>query len=62
MHVRNVLTAINQLTGCQLRKSELSERLRLDFHHEEGVWILRYGCTTWNQTKRLKKIRENTQE
>ena len=36
-------------------KSDLSDKIKLNFFQATVVSILRYGCTTWTLTKRTKK-------
>ena len=37
-------------------KSDLTDKLKSSFFRAAVVSILRYGCTTWTLTKRLKKL------
>ena len=46
------------LTMCKLSiiwKSDLTDKMKRSFFQAAVVSILRYGCTTWTLTKRLKK-------
>ena len=46
-------TAINRLSI--IWKSDLADKMKRSFFQAAVVSILLYGCTTWTQTKRLKK-------
>ena len=50
-------TAIDRLSI--IWKSDLTDKMKRSFFQASVVSILLYGCTTWTQTKRLKKLDGN---
>ena len=62
---RRWLNARHSLIGCLLitlilmyrniRKSDLTDKMKLSFFQAVVLSILLYGCTTWTLTKRLEK-------
>ena len=50
-------TAIDRLSI--IWKSNLTDKMKRSFFQAAVVSILRYGCTTWTLTKRLKKKRDS---
>ena len=50
-------TAIDRLSI--IWKSDLTDKMKRSFFQAAAVSILLYGCTTWTQTKRLKKLDGN---
>ena len=53
IRLTKALTAINRLSI--IWKSDLTDKIKRSFFQAAVVSILVYGCTTWTQTKRLKK-------